>query len=185
MKFRNALACLTGVAVVLGLAPGVSPAATVEEMLEEKALVNAYNPEVVDYLLEEGQEVLPDEQRQAALDQLVTALKNDIDITPEEQRAAALAAAGAGMAQLFGGASGSEYGGVAQDATYQVWRGWVDSTSPCHGTRDRSRSILVLRSAMTTSDPIMFSYRGDTTDPSCSSGRPYHSILIIKTFLHL
>ena len=28
----------------------------------------------------------------------------------------------------------------------------------------------------------MFSYQGDTTDPSCSSGRPYHSILIIKDF---
>jgi len=113
--------------IVLGLASGVSDAATIEEMLEQKVLVDAYNPELLDYLLEEGRDAISAEQRQVALDQLVTALKQDIEITPEEQRAAALAAAGAGVAQLFGGSSGSEYGGVAQSATHQIWSGWVDS----------------------------------------------------------
>ncbi len=123
-RYRRAALCLViGVLAVSGIAG----AATVQEMLDDKALVAAYNPELLDYLLEEGEDALPPEQRQAALDQLVTALKQDVGITPEEQRAAAMAAAGAGLAQLLGGSSGSEYGGVAQDATYQVWRGWVDS----------------------------------------------------------
>ncbi len=115
------------VVFILTMMVGVSGAATIEEMLEEKALAGAYNPELLDYLLDEGHDALPAEQRQAALDQLVSALKQDIEITPEEQRAAAMAAAGAGIAQLFGGSSGAEYGGVAQDATHQIWSGWVDS----------------------------------------------------------
>ena len=115
------------IALFLAVVAGASGAATIEEMLEEKVLVSAYNPELLDYLLDEGHDVLPTEQRQAAIDQLVTALKQDIEISPEEQRAAAVAAAGAGIAQLFGGSSGSEYGGVAQDATHQIWSGWVDS----------------------------------------------------------
>jgi tetratricopeptide (TPR) repeat protein len=114
-------------AIVMVLAAGPLVAATVQEMLDQKALVDAYNPELLDYLLDEGHDAIPADQRQAALDQLVTALKQDIEITPEEQQAAALAAAGAGIAQLFGGSSGSEYGGVAQDATHQIWSGWVDS----------------------------------------------------------
>lgn len=122
--FRVRVLC---VAFFLTLMAGVSGAATIEEMLEEKALAGAYNPELLNYLLDEGHDVLPAEQRQAVLDQLVSALKQDIEITPEEQKAAALAAAGAGIAQLFGGSSGSEYGGVAQDATHQIWSGWVDS----------------------------------------------------------
>lgn len=127
MKRMAVRVVLAGVMVAVVLFPSLLAAVTVEEMLEQKALINAYNPEVLDYLLEEGRDALPDEQRQAALDQLVAALRADIDISPEEQRAAALAAAGAGMAQLFGGGTGSEYGGVAQDATYQIWKGWVDS----------------------------------------------------------
>lgn len=113
--------------MALGLGLGVCDAATIEELLEQKALVGDYNPELLDYLLEEGRDAIPTEQRQAALDQLVIALKQDIEITPEEQRAAAMAVAGAGVAQLFGGSSGSEYGGAAQDATHQIWSGWVDS----------------------------------------------------------
>ena len=102
-------------------------ATTVAGMLEEKALMAAYNPVLLDYLIEEGKDALPAEQREKALDQLVTGLKQDIEITPEEQRAAAMAAAGAGLAQLLGGRDTGELGGVAQDATYQIWRGWVDS----------------------------------------------------------
>ena len=59
-------------------------AATIEEMLEAKSLVSAYNPELLDYLLEEGNDVLPPDQRQTALDQLVSSLRQDVEITPEE-----------------------------------------------------------------------------------------------------
>ncbi len=118
-----------GCCLAIGLMVAATPAAadSVQEMLDADALVAAYNPELLDFLLEEGRDALPPEQRQAALDQLVTALRQDVDITPEEQKAAAMAAAGAGLAQLFGGSDGADYGGAAQDATYQIWSGWVDS----------------------------------------------------------
>jgi tetratricopeptide (TPR) repeat protein len=124
ITIRIPVVCLV---LILGPVAGFVGAATIEEMLEEKSLVSAFNPELLDYLIEEGRDVLPPEQRQEALDQLVSALKQDIDITPEEQRAAAMAAAGAGIAQLLGGTNGAGYGGVAQDATHQIWSGWVDS----------------------------------------------------------
>lgn len=100
---------------------------TIQSLLDAKALETDSNFELLDYLIEEGRDTLPADQRQAALDQLVVGLKADVDITPDEQKAAAMAAAGAGLAQLFGGADGAEYGGVAQDATWQIWSGWVDS----------------------------------------------------------
>jgi len=132
------------VIVMMMAVPSDVTGATVEEMLEAKALVDAYNPELLDYLLEEGRDALPPEQRQAALDQLVTALKQDIEITPEEQKAAALAAAGAGLAQLLGGSDSAELGGVAQDATYQIWKGWVDSayTLQRAGYEDESNAFF-------------------------------------------
>jgi len=78
-------------------------------------------------LLEEGAKALPDAARKEAVDQLVTALKADVEITPEEQKAAALAAAGAGLMQAFGGRDTRDVGSVAQSAAHQVWKGWVDS----------------------------------------------------------
>jgi HEAT repeat protein len=106
---------------------GVASGSTIEQMLEDKELAAAYNPVLLNFLLQEGKSSLPAEQHTAAVDQLVTALKQDIDITPEEQRAAALAAAGAGLAQLFGNDDVSDVGSVAQSATYQLWKGWIDS----------------------------------------------------------
>ena len=122
--FEVSVACLVVLSLLVAF---VSEAATIEEMLEAKSLVSAYNPELLDYLIEEGSDVLPPDQRQTALDQLVSALRQDVEITPEEQKAAAMSAAGAGLAQLLGGSSGSEFGGVAQDATHEIWSGWVDS----------------------------------------------------------
>jgi tetratricopeptide (TPR) repeat protein len=102
-------------------------AETVDRLLEEKKLEAAYNPVLLDYLLEEGADDLPETQRKEALDQLVTALKQDVEITPEEQKTAALLAAGAAMAQLLGGDDVGDYGAAAGDATYDVWKRWVDS----------------------------------------------------------
>jgi len=121
---------LTFMCLLLAAAlPGAAddPPETVQTLLEAKALETDSNAELLDYLIEEGRDTLPADQRQAALDQLVVGLKADVDITPEEQKAAAMAAAGAGLAQLFGGSDGAEYGDVAQDATWQIWSGWVDS----------------------------------------------------------
>jgi HEAT repeat protein len=117
--------------LTLGLCAALLPAAlvaqTIDGILESGKLETAYNPVLLDYLLEEGADDLPEAKRKAALDQLVTALKQDIEITPEEQKTAAMLAASAAMAQLLGGDDASELGAAAGDATYDVWRGWVDS----------------------------------------------------------
>ena len=119
---------LPSAAVLVLLAPAAPAAAeTIQGVLESGDLAKAYNPVLLDYLLEEGTEELSEGARKKALDQLVTALKADIDITPEEQRTAALAAAGAGLAELFGNDDTADLGGAAQGATHQVWSGWVDS----------------------------------------------------------
>lgn len=115
------------VALALLSSAPTAGAATLEEVLAGGELAKAYNPVLLDYLLAEGTDELPEAVRKQAIDQLVTALKADIEITPEEQRAAALAAAGAGLAQLFGNRDTSDVGGAAQGATHQVWSGWVDS----------------------------------------------------------
>ena len=115
------------VVVLTVLLPVALAAQTVDGILESGKLKAAYNPVLLDYLLEEGADDLPEAQRKQAIDQLVTALKQDIEITPEEQKTAALLAAGAAMAQLLGGNDASDIGAAAGDATYDVWRGWVDS----------------------------------------------------------
>lgn len=123
----HALRLISLVLVISTFLPATLSAESVDEILKSEELASAYNPVLLDYLLDEGAKTLPDEKRKLAIDQLVTALKKDIEITPEEQRTASLAAAAAGMAQLFGGRDANELGGVAQDATWQIWNGWIDS----------------------------------------------------------
>ncbi len=108
----------------------LSPSAfseSTDQILKSKQLQSSYNPVVLDYLLNEGKRALPEATRKEAIDQLVTALKQDIVITPEEQKAASLLVAGSAMAQLLGGASSRELGAVTDDATWQIWNGWIDS----------------------------------------------------------
>jgi HEAT repeat protein len=124
VKKTNRLAVI---ALAVALVPAVAAAQSVAGILESGSLKSAYNPVLLDYLLEEGADDLPEAQRTQALDQLVTALKQDVEITPEEQKTAALLAASAGLAQLLGGDDVSDVGAAAGDATYDVWRGWVDS----------------------------------------------------------
>lgn len=115
--------------VLVMLLPTLGSAQTVEDLLASGTLKTAYNPVLLDYLLEEGADTLPEAERKQALDQLVTALKQDVEITPEEQRTAAMLTAAAGLAELFGGADASDYGAAAGDATYDVWSGWIDSAT--------------------------------------------------------
>jgi len=126
IALNRLLIAATAALVLVTLTPDAA-AETLDSLLSSGELAKAYNPELLDYLLEEGSDELPETVRRKALDQLVTALKADIEITPEEQRTAALAAAGAGIAQLFGNRDASDLGDVAQGATHQVWSGWVDS----------------------------------------------------------
>ncbi len=124
MKRTTRLLTITLLALLL---PSALASQTVGDILESGKLETAYNPVLLDYLLEEGSGDLPEAQRKQALDQLVTALKKDIEITPEEQKTAAMLAAGAALAELLGGDDASDLGAAAGDATYDVWRGWVDS----------------------------------------------------------
>jgi HEAT repeat protein len=109
------------------LLPVALSAQSIDGILESGELKAAYNPVLLDYLLEEGADDLPEIQRKQALDQLVAALREDVEITPEEQKTAAILAASAAMAQLLGGEDVGDLGAAAGDATYDVWRGWVDS----------------------------------------------------------
>ena len=72
-----------------------------ESRLDAGGLKAAYNPVLLDYLLEEGADDLPDDQRKQATDQLVTALKALYEkaadgIEPETGRAVAAFLAGTG-----------------------------------------------------------------------------------------
>lgn len=120
------LSLLTVVLILGGPAPAKA-SESVASMLAGQGLTKAYNPVLLDYLLNEGRRHLSTTQRKKALDQLVTALKKDIEITPAEQKTAALATAGAGLAELFGNSDTKDFGGAADDATYRIWRSWVDS----------------------------------------------------------
>jgi len=124
---RSAVSGIVQVVAVVLLSGGSVTAQTVASVLESGELRTAYNPVLLDFLLEEGKSRLPEAQRKEALDQLVTALKADVEITPEEQKTAALLAASAALAEAFGGNDARDLGSAAGDATYDVWRGWVDS----------------------------------------------------------
>jgi len=100
---------------------------TPASILESGALKAHYNSELLDYLLEEGRAVLPEAQRTAAVDQLVTALKADVEVTPDEQATAAMTTAAAGLAQLLGGDDASDLGAAAGGATAEVYSSWIDS----------------------------------------------------------
>ncbi len=129
------------VVIALVVFPSFVSGAGVDEILKSGDLAKSYNPVLLDYLLNEGQQALPDDKRKQAIDQLVTALKSDIEITPEEQKAAALAAAAAGVAQLFGGRDVNDLGNVAQDATWQIWNGWIDSAMTLQRAGYRDEAI--------------------------------------------
>ncbi|UCF37302.1 MAG: HEAT repeat domain-containing protein [Acidobacteriota bacterium] len=93
---------------------------TPASMLEAGALSQSYNPVLLDYLLEEGKSQLPEEQHKQAVDQLLTALKANVQVTQGEQLAASLTALG-GL--LIGG----EVGSALSSAESEIWDSWIDS----------------------------------------------------------
>lgn len=103
--------------------PAAQPSAApdpVAAVLQTGELAKAYNPVLLNYLLEEGRSRLPEAQRRLAIDQLVTRFREELDISPGEQAVEALAALG-GM--LTGGAVGE---GLRQGAD-DVYGDWVDA----------------------------------------------------------
>lgn len=93
---------------------------TVASVLATGDLARAYNPVLLNYLLDEGRPRLPDGQRKKAIDQLVTRFKEEMDVQPAEQALGSAAALG-GM--LAGGTLGA---GLA-DGSARVWSDWVDA----------------------------------------------------------
>lgn len=89
-------------------------------ILDSGELAAAYNPVLLNYLLEEGRDKLPEAHRKRAVDQLVTRFKKELDISPAEEAVQAAAALG-GM--LTGGAVGE---GLSKGAA-GVYGDWVDA----------------------------------------------------------
>ena len=117
--------CTIGIAAVL-VAP-VRAEDAVSQILKNGKLRTAYNPVLLDYLVEEGADDLPKKLHKQALDQLVTALKAETTITDAEQRTAALATAAALLAEALGSGLTSELGQAAGDATHSIYAGWIDA----------------------------------------------------------
>lgn len=92
----------------------------IQALLESKALIGNYNPELLGYLTAEGADKLPAKQRDEAIAQLVATFQEQVQIDSGEQVAASLATL-AGL--LAGGTVGS---GVREGAA-EVWSAWVDS----------------------------------------------------------
>jgi len=93
---------------------------SVAKILAGKQLAKAYNPELLDYLLEEGKPKLSKAQHKAALDQLVSGLMANIEVTQGEQVAASLATLG-------GLLSGGVVGEALRESSSEIWDSWVDS----------------------------------------------------------
>jgi hypothetical protein len=92
----------------------------VGEALKSRALVAAYNPVLLGYLLEEGRARLGRERQAEAVDQLVTRFKMEMDVRPSEQAAASVATL---VGLLAPGVVGQ---GVAEGAG-SVWAQWVSA----------------------------------------------------------
>jgi len=105
---------------VLVLAAPLHAAEPVEEVLASGQLEQAYNPVLLNFLLDEGKDSLPEAQHKQAIDQLVTSLKADIEVTGGEQATAALTQA-AGL--LLGG----DYGATMAGTSSEIFNEWVDS----------------------------------------------------------
>jgi hypothetical protein len=111
----------------------IQPPASVEVVAQAKTVVQSgeltkrYNPIVVDYLVNEGQERLPAEVKKAALDQLVAALMAKTQISKEEQLTMALGT----LTGVAMGAAGndviSDAGGTVESSYASEWSDWIDS----------------------------------------------------------
>ena len=105
----------------LALQGGVAAAQdTVESVLESGKLAEAYNPVLLNFLLHEGKDTLPEAQRKQAIDQLVTALKANLNITQGAETTAEIA-------DLAGQILGGDIGSAVRGASYDIWDEWVDS----------------------------------------------------------
>jgi HEAT repeat protein len=104
-----------------------APAGTdpLQALLDKKALAGAYNPVLLDFLVEEGEKKVPAAQRRAALDQQVAGFREQATITKGEQ-------ATAGLATALGAILGGQTGGAIEDAAFQSWSEWVDAAFVLH-----------------------------------------------------
>ena len=85
-------------------AKAIAGGGSVASILETGDLARAYNPVLLNYLLDEGRPSLPDTQRKRAIDQLVTRFKEEMNVEPTEQVLGSAVALG-GM--LAGGTLGA------------------------------------------------------------------------------
>ena len=115
-----ALCMIAAPALAQTKAKAAAGGGSVASILETGELAQAYNPVLLNYLLDEGRPSLPDAQRRKAIDQLVTRFKEEMNVEPTEQVLGSAVALG-GM--LAGGTLGA---GLA-DGSARVWSDWVDA----------------------------------------------------------
>lgn len=117
---RFLMAPAVSLLMLCGAAIPAQAADPVGEILGSGDLEAAYNPVLLNFLLDEGKDSLPEAQREQAIDQLVTSLKQAVDVTPGEQATASLA-------EAVGLIVGGDVGRAVTASTGQVWNDWVDS----------------------------------------------------------
>jgi len=106
---------------------GADVVAQAKEMVASATLKQAYNPIVVDYLIEEGKQRLPADVKKDALDQLVAALMAKTQVSKDEQLTMALGtltgiAMGAAGNDIISGAGADVEGSYASE-----WSEWISS----------------------------------------------------------
>jgi len=121
----------SGVMVCLVCCAGVLYAEGVQEILDSKVLTQHYNGVLVDYLVEEGKDVLPEAQQKEAVEQLVAALKSKTNVTKDEQFTQGLGAAYKLMDAGYGDESADffEYG-IQYTNTLAILKEGANSSYP-------------------------------------------------------
>lgn len=99
----------------------------VKKLLESGAIATEYNRVLVTFLGNEGKRWMTDGQRKATLDQAVTALKAQVDITKDEQVETGLGTALAMVMQMSGNDVLGSAGGVVAGDYYSEVNGWIDA----------------------------------------------------------
>ncbi len=98
----------------------------VRTLVKSQALTKEYNSVAIAFLGNEAKRWMQEKQRKAALDQAVTALKQKINITKNEQVKSSMGTAVGLMMQLAGGDVGKAGRSVAGDY-YMEMDGWIDA----------------------------------------------------------
>ena len=115
----------------------------VQSLLDKGVLRTSYNPVLVSFLTEEGQDRLPPRQRQEALDQLVAGFKQEIQPSKGAQATAA-------VVQLAGLIAGGSVGQALNEGASEFWSSQVDAAYVLKKAGFVAESSAFFESCLTT-----------------------------------